>query len=236
MPRPINVILLAVLMVGLAGCPTPPQTRTAEPAGPAARAEQPPTGAVVLPIDLQRSSVAIEVFRSGPLASMGHNHVVTAGEIAGRLWIHPQLERSGYALEVPVAMLIVDDEAARRAAGDAFPPGLSQEAKAATRSNMLGPAVLDADRYPVVRLRSVSVSGTPPQLATVAAITVRGATHEVTVPVTLDPEARPVAARGAFTLNQSDFGITPFSVALGALSVADEVRVRFELVAGQPRE
>ena len=38
-------------------------------------------------------------------------------------------------------------------------------------------------------------------------------------------------AKGALRIRQSDFGITPFSVGGGAIQVADEVDVRFEIVA-----
>jgi hypothetical protein len=41
-------------------------------------------------------------------------------------------------------------------------------------------------------------------------------------------------ARGEFRLRQSEFGITPFSVAGGAIQVADEVGISFEIRAVAP--
>jgi hypothetical protein len=38
-------------------------------------------------------------------------------------------------------------------------------------------------------------------------------------------------AAGELRLRQSDFGITPFSVLGGALTVEDELRVRYRLLA-----
>ena len=38
-------------------------------------------------------------------------------------------------------------------------------------------------------------------------------------------------ASGEFTLNQSDYGIKPISVAGGALKVKDELKFSFEMVA-----
>ena len=38
-------------------------------------------------------------------------------------------------------------------------------------------------------------------------------------------------ARGSFRVRQSDFGITPFSAAGGAIQVGDELDLSFEIVA-----
>ena len=44
-------------------------------------------------------------------------------------------------------------------------------------------------------------------------------------------EGATVTASGAFQVRQTDFGITPFSVAGGAVQVADVVDVRFDITA-----
>jgi polyisoprenoid-binding protein YceI len=132
---------------------------------------------------------------------------------------------------VPVSRLIVDDEAARRQAGSEFPVGVPAEDKAATRANMLSAAVLDADAHPRIQVRSVALAGAPPALDVLAAITLRGVTRRIEVPVTVSLDPQQLRVHGAFTLRQTDFGITPFSVALGAITVEDEVQVSFDLVA-----
>jgi hypothetical protein len=38
-------------------------------------------------------------------------------------------------------------------------------------------------------------------------------------------------ASGEFALRQSEFGLKPFSVAMGSLVVLDEMRIRFEVTA-----
>jgi hypothetical protein len=40
-----------------------------------------------------------------------------------------------------------------------------------------------------------------------------------------------VSAKGSFTVRQSELGIKPFSIVGGAIAVADEVEVRFDIVA-----
>jgi hypothetical protein len=49
--------------------------------------------------------------------------------------------------------------------------------------------------------------------------------------VSVTRDATGVVARGALRLRQSDFGITPFSVAGGAIQVADVLDVSFVIVA-----
>ena len=171
------------------------------------------------------------MLRSGPLAKFGHNHVVTSRDLTGHLYVHARTELTRFVIFVPVAGFIVDDEAARRQAGPQFPPGVPEEDKAATRANMLGKAVLDAASHSHVEVRSVAITAATPGVEVLAAITLRDVTQRIQMPVTVTRTAEQIRARGVFELRQTDFGITPFSVALGAVSVADSVRVRFEIVA-----
>ena len=67
---------------------------------------------------------------------------------------------------------------------------------------------------------------------------VRGAQLEREVPVTARIAADSVSAQGTFTILQSELGIKPFSIVGGAIAVADEVEIRFDIVAraiGSPR-
>jgi hypothetical protein len=51
------------------------------------------------------------------------------------------------------------------------------------------------------------------------------------VPVSLRREPGLLVASGEFALRQSEFGLKPFSVAMGSLVVLDEMRIRFEVTA-----
>jgi hypothetical protein len=55
----------------------------------------------------------------------------------------------------------------------------------------------------------------------------------VGVPVVAAVNGDRLTASGEFEILQTDFGIKPFSVALGALEVKDRLLVRFKLVASQ---
>jgi len=62
-------------------------------------------------------------------------------------------------------------------------------------------------------------------------VTLRGQTRRVDVPLSIAREPGKLSVRGGFRILQSDFGITPFSVAGGAIQVADGVDVEFTIVA-----
>jgi polyisoprenoid-binding protein YceI len=97
---------------------------------------------------------------------------------------------------------------------------------------MLGPALLEAERFPDVRLSTAAVEGTSlAALNVTTLVEVRDQQHEVRVPVAVQVEGARLTARGEFKVKQTDLGLKPFSALMGALQVQDELTVRFKLVA-----
>lgn len=229
---------LLLLCLGLTACPrpvqppapapsVPPPPTPTEPAPPPA----PEAGATTYQIDPQASTLHIHVFRGGTFARLGHNHVMSSKSVTGRVWLRPQFSASGFELSFPVADLIVDDPEARRAAGSDFPPDIPEKDKAGTRTNMLRTEVLDAESYPQVTVKSATVTGSMQAPRITASITIKATTRAVEVPVSIQLTGNKLTASGTFEIKQTDFGMKPFSVALGALEVQDPLRVRFDLVA-----
>jgi polyisoprenoid-binding protein YceI len=178
--------------------------------------------------------VRVLVYRGGALAAMGHNHVLTVSDLAGYIWRDPRPADSGFDLVVPVGELIVDDDQARTVAGTDFPLNVTAAAKRGTRDNMRSEAVLDAAHFPFIRLRSVHVRAQAGIFQVQVALQIKDQTRELELPVTLVEAAGQLRVSGEFEIRQSDFGITPFSVAMGALRVLDNVTVRFDLVGIAP--
>lgn len=226
----LRMMSLAGLAVLLSACPRPIRPPEAPPGVP----EQAPAdtrGAQLYDVDAGASDVHILVFRGGTLARLGHNHVLTSKRLHGRVWIHPEFTRSGFELALPVSELIVDDAEARRAAGAEFPPDVPQSDKDGTRQNMLKPEVLDAQRYPEIKVRSARVSGSLAAPQITARITIKDVSRELQVPAKVALQAGRLNATGEFEVLQSDFGIKPFTAALGTLAVQDRLRIRFRIVA-----
>lgn len=165
--------------------------------------------------------IAVTVRRGGALARLGHDHVVAARRIDGRVAPSAGLAVLRFRLDE----MSVDEAALRQEAGLATQP--SADAIAGTRVNMLA-RVLDADRYPFVEVRARR-AGEPGALQ--ADITLHGVTRRYAVPAAVESTPQGVTARGTLTLRQTDFGITPFSVMGGALAVQDALEIRFVLPA-----
>jgi hypothetical protein len=189
------------------------------------------TGATLYKVHARSSELHVLVFRGGTLARLGHNHVMTSKALTGRIWIHPQVERSGVELSFPVNELIVDDPDARRAAGGDFPPEIPQADKEGTRKNMLRTEVLDGEHHPTITLRTVKVAGplASPKLS--VRITIKEMSRDLELPAAITLDASRLSASGELDILQTDFGIKPFSAALGALEVQDRLHVKFKIVA-----
>lgn len=231
----LRLILALVCLASIAAC----GPRRAEPPTTAAVAVETaaptvPPGVTVYLIDPDRSVVTLRVHRAGRLAKLGHNHVITSANESGRAWTNGTPAASGFEVRLAVADLVVDDPAARAAAGQNFPGELPQAARDGTRTNMLRPEVLDAGRYPEIVVRASSLDGDWDRPGVTAMVTLKGQTRTIQLPLALDRTDDAIVARGAFSVLQSDFGITPFSVGGGAIAVADEVEIAFEIRAVRP--
>jgi polyisoprenoid-binding protein YceI len=229
-------ILVALVLAGCAAprpqaaLPRPATTPTVQPhgtvAGPAV-----PAGARTFDVDSKRSQVTILVHRAGPLASFAHNHVVTSGEEAGYAWLGSDPAGSGFEIHVPVESLVVDDPAARAAAGKDFERVVPESAREGTRTNMMRPEVLDGAEFTEVVVRSDGLGGSWDAPVAEADLTIRGSTRRIEVPIEVQRSADRLVASGSFRIRQSDFGITPFSAAGGAIQVADELELQFTITA-----
>ncbi len=173
----------------------------------------------------------ILVYREGPLAALGHNHVISHASVSGYVRLADEPADVQVFLTLPVDEFEVDRPDLRVAEGDDFGGPLDESAVRGTRSNMLGERVLDANRFPVIEIKSATVRGELPALLVAVDIDLRGETYRFEMPATVSQDTAMLRAEGEFSVRQSDLGIEPFSVALGALSVRDELRVKYDLVA-----
>jgi hypothetical protein len=234
--KAFNVGVLALL---LAACGAPrPRPAPQIPAKPA------PTPNIALPasayrIDANRSELRILVYRAGPLARLGHNHVMVNRALRGS--VRAEAGASLFWLKVPVAGFVVDDVQARREEGGEFEGEISDDAKSGTLHNMLSAALLDADRFPEISIDCIGISpgtyanGAGAVTATVA-IRVAGHQSTIEVPATIQSDSRQVSATGSLDLRQSALGLTPYSLMLGALQVQDAMTIKFRIIAEASQE
>lgn len=233
MPRLLRQCLcLAFTGLLLAGCQSAPPRPGGEATSATTQAPPPlpVSTSTHYRIDNAASQIQVLVYRAGPLASIGHNHVIRAGEISGDIYLAEPFSNSGFALRLPLRELQVDPARLRTQEGSDFASQPSAQAKAGTREHMLGPDCLDVAHYPELRIRSTQITGPEWQPDITLQISLHGQTRELTVPVAVIREGDRLTAIGQFSLRQSEFGITPYRALGGGLRVQDELRLRFKLV------
>ena len=217
-----------LLLLGLAACQTsPPPVPEAAPPPPADLAVDARTYRVVA----EESLLQILVFRGGPMARLGHNHVIASHHLEGEVNLGSNPASARFEIRVPVNLLTVDEPAMRESAGGDFPAGVPESAREGTRRNLLSESLLDGANYPMIRLRATDVVTSGEVHDVGVQVTLKDQVRQVRVPVTIERKAGALMARGEFTLRQSDLGLKPFSVAMGTLVVLDEMRIRFHLSA-----
>lgn len=229
MKRVFKPTCLAALLL-LGACAESPR-RDGLPADRSSLPEVDLAGARIYTLDPEASQVHILVYRGGTLARLGHNHVLSSKSVHGKAWVHQDFARSGFEVTLPVVTLIIDDPAARALHGEPFAAEVAQKDIEGTRRNLMRPEVLDGEQFGEIKLRASHVSGTFEAPRVSAQITIKDVTREVQIPLALDLRETKLSASGAFDLLQSDFGIKPFSVALGALQVQDKIHVTYRLIA-----
>jgi polyisoprenoid-binding protein YceI len=107
-------------------------------------------------------------------------------------------------------------------------PRLSPKDRQEARTRMLGPEVLEAERFPDIRFRSVAIqTGDADRWSVRGELEVHGQTRPVTVTVVRAQNHY----KGSTSLKQSDFGITPISIVGGTVKVKDEMTIDFDIVA-----
>jgi polyisoprenoid-binding protein YceI len=85
--------------------------------------------------------------------------------------------------------------------------------------------ILHTDRHPRIAFRSTSVTGSPDSFRIEGELTIMDRTR----PVTVRGQATGGRVTGRATVVQSQWGIKPYSALLGALRLADQVEVEFDL-------
>jgi len=164
----------------------------------------------VHPIDAAHSVITVHVFKSGLFSAFADNHEIRA-PISGGL-----LDETGRRVE-----LVID-------AGKlmALDPSLTPEKRREVQQRMLGPEVLDSDRFHEIRFEASKVEQTSRDHFLVSgSLSLHGRTRPISLHI-LHSNGR---YHGDAILKQLDFGITPVSVAGGTVKVKNELKIEFDI-------
>lgn len=163
-------------------------------------------------VDVAHSKMTVHVYKSGFLSAFGHNHEIDAPIQAAQL--------TGSDGD-PSAEIRVDARKLR-----VRDPDESESTRAKIQATMLGAQVLDADRFPAIQFQSTAIEprGTDKWIVD-GKLTLHGRERPITFEVALKDDRY----QGSATLKQTDFGMTPITIAGGTVKVKDEVKIEFEI-------
>lgn len=224
------IVTLAAFAVAACQTEAPRSFTPEEASGVPGIGTMPPGDAERYAIVSERSELRVLVYRDGPMASLGHNHVIRSTSLSGSVWMTSPLADSLVSIILPVTTLEIDDPAARAEAGEDFPGTLDADAISGTRDNLLGEKLLDAAQYPFIRLSCGNLSDGPARTID-CRVTIAGGTAPLRFPVTFTQTENRLVVTGERDVTHDELGLTPYSVGLGALRVADTLRVRYRVEA-----
>jgi polyisoprenoid-binding protein YceI len=174
----------------------------------------------------ERGRLLIRTSRTGLGKRAGHDLLIEATRWSGAVVLtgdaarvaDASAEGSSVRVTVPVDGLTVIE-----GTGGMLP--LSDEDRVQIGKDLRG--VLDADRYPEITFVSSRVEGGPGGFTVEGELTIMGRTE----PLAVRARADGGRVRGEATVKQTRWGIKPYSAFLGALKLADDVGVEFDLQA-----
>jgi polyisoprenoid-binding protein YceI len=181
-------------------------------------------------IDLKRSSIYVHVDKTG----LGHEHGIEGRIKSGAIQLGAR--SSAGSIEFDMTSFTADTDRARKYVGlDGNTPESTRDK---VNKNMLGADVLDVARFPTARFSIVSAlhkktKQGKPVVELKGEFTLHGKARPLTLVAEPTQKDGQWNLRGNFTVRQTDYGITPYSAALGTVGVADQLKIFGDLwIAG----
>lgn len=163
----------------------------------------------------RNSSITIHVGKTGLFSGLGHNHTISAP--ISRTVIDPKSKTASITV-LTKEMKVLD-------------PDASEKDRQEIQATMLGPKVLDAQKFPEIRFASTHIEqASAEEFKVTGNLELHGVTKQLEFAVTGTPEHY----TGKTKLRQTDFGIQPVSVGGGTVKVKDEIELEFNVYPEEP--
>ncbi|WP_225859604.1 YceI family protein [Streptomyces albicerus] len=167
----------------------------------------------------------IKTGRAGLGRRAGHDLTIEAARWSGEaVVVVGDPDKSWVNVTVETGSLEV-----REATGGLKP--LTDADRAEIKRTLADKALLHAAEHPTITFRSTRITGTPQSFEITGELSIKGRTHPVTVHGKGNGDG---LLRGWATVTQSTWGIKPYTAFLGALRLADDVRVEIDVARLEP--
>ena len=180
-------------------------------------------GPVRYKIDASKSRFIVRALVEGLFSAFGHDHTIAIREFNGEAhFVLGTGDAASLQLTMNANSLGITDK-------------ISEEDRKEIESTMRK-EVLETSRYPEIVFRSTSISakknpdGTY-QVKISGNLSLHGVTRNGSIDATVNIDGDTLRANGQFPLLQTDYKITPVSVAVGTIRVKDELQLSFDIFA-----
>jgi polyisoprenoid-binding protein YceI len=176
-------------------------------------------------IDPRGSRFTVQAFATGMLSAFGHNPTIAIRDYDGEVQFTPgTYDHASVHVAIQTGTFEVLEEMKR-----SDREKLEQE---------MFSSVLDVARFPTVLYESRQIlvqkdGGGFLKVSATGDLTLHGVTHAHAFDARAIDLGATLRVFGEFSLRQSDYGMKQFSVAGGVLRLKDELKFKFELVAGR---
>lgn len=184
-------------------------------------APQPAVGRFVL--DKNTSRFTVRAFASGMLSAMGHNPTIAIRDFSGEAVFAPEtMSAASLRVQIRADSLEVTDDIKSKD---------RQEME-----SMMNQKVLESAKYPAIIYESTGITANQIgegryQVILNGSLTLHGVTRNAPVTAQVALTGAMLRAYGEFSILQSNYGISPVTVAAGALKLKDELKFTFDIVA-----
>ena len=175
-----------------------------------------PTG--TFDIGPSQATFQLHTSREGMAKKIGHDLVIEATKWSAKV------NSDGANVAGSSAKVTVDTRSFKVVSGEGGAKPLSDKDRKDIEEN-IDKKVLKTDKFPDITFSSSRVEATGRDKVTVHGdLTIMGTAH----PASMDIDLNGASGSGTMTLKQSDWGIKPFSALMGALKLADELKIVVE--------
>ncbi len=174
-------------------------------------------------LDKSASRFTVRVFASGVLSAVGHNPTLAIRDFTGEANFDPAAPaQASLRIQIRADSLEVTDEIKNKDRKD-------------IESNM-NQKLLETSRYPSIVYESTQASAEQLgegryRVSMSGNLSLHGITRTVPLIAQVALFGDTLRASGEFSLLQSNYGIAPFSAAGGGLTLKDELKFSFDIVA-----
>lgn len=176
--------------------------------------------------DRKLSQILIRTYSGGALALLGHQHIIASQDVQGYILLNKATGLCQVDLFVPLGQLNVDDPQLRAEAALNTTPSPSDVE--GTKNNML--KSIDATNSPFAELHSSDCSAALSGKKTRVALTLHDVQQDRLLAIGLQQtQDNGLIVSGKFSILQTDFGIEPFSISNGLITVKNKLDLTYQV-------